>query len=565
MRAFTRGLALLLAATLLLSFTACGAIQNILSGTRDTVVLGAVPVNEDTWYLSWLRQEGIVTETVNGANITIGMLNDIFDRALAYVANAAGQPNPGRRNYWDGLPEVIDHEVMYGAVNALRTDCEAYNPQADGAENQRLVVWQGEAVDIDHIFSGVATICKTESYIANLNPAYYEQRGMDFLNEWYDPARLGLPVEALDELADYDFDRVAMLEDQLSGVDRSRALSALFNLIVGDSPTSQDRQMKVLRFLTRSGYHNVIQPLHEDGGMVEDPLLILELGEMNCGHVARLACDLFATGGYRNRLVQAGYHVLAEIYYEDDWHYLDADQTFPYSVFAEDGTIPSMVELSHTPQLIDSLGCSFWPMDEYRGGRNDGVKGYYRSPFYFGRHNYTTPPQYYEKSATPAEMLNQRYGWDRVNTVPDDERLLYDGMGTLWLANSPVLEDITQNGDGGHTISWKASAVGGDGTLAGYRVYVGSNSRGWDWDIFYAPDKLMSYRSLPGYDPANFEQLYQPLPDDVAVMQLGPDETSVAIPAQDSQVFVSIVALDAHGLEAENQFFFPSNEIRLPG
>ncbi|MCG2808196.1 MAG: hypothetical protein L6413_08045, partial [Coriobacteriia bacterium] len=68
---------------------------------------------------------------------------------------------------------------------------------------------------------------------------------------------------------------------------------------------------------------------------------MLELGEQRCGQSARLAVDLFAAAGYRARLVQVGFHVTAEVYYDDDWHLLEVglfgNGAVPRS---EDGSIP---------------------------------------------------------------------------------------------------------------------------------------------------------------------------------------------------------------------------------
>ena len=63
--------------------------------------------------------------------------------------------------------------------------------------------------------------------------------------------------------------------------------------------------------------------MHPDKSIVKDPLVLLELGEMRCGHVAGLAVDLFDAMGYEGRLVQLSCHVIAEIKYDGRWHYFD--------------------------------------------------------------------------------------------------------------------------------------------------------------------------------------------------------------------------------------------------
>src|SRR5439155_1153066 len=82
----------------------------------------------------------------------------------------------------------------------------------------------------------------------------------------------------------------------------------------------------------------------------------LDLGEMRCGHVNRVAVDLFQAMGFRGRLVQAACHILAEICYDDAWHYFDGD-IFGNGecVVRDDGHIPSMNELAECAERLDAL------------------------------------------------------------------------------------------------------------------------------------------------------------------------------------------------------------------
>ena len=100
----------------------------------------------------------------------------------------------------------------------------------------------------------------------------------------------------------------------------------------------------MLQFLQDISIHNqYLLPVYPNGQMVEDPLVLLQLGEMQCGQMASLAVDLFAAAGYQGRLVQLGGHVIAEIYYGQNWHYFDADLFGNgETVFNPDGSIPSV-------------------------------------------------------------------------------------------------------------------------------------------------------------------------------------------------------------------------------
>jgi hypothetical protein len=70
-------------------------------------------------------------------------------------------------------------------------------------------------------------------------------------------------------------------------------------------------------------HNDCIKPMHEDKTMVMDPLILLKLNEMRYSQVDRVAVDLFEAVGYQARVVQLGGHVIAEIFYESDWHYFD--------------------------------------------------------------------------------------------------------------------------------------------------------------------------------------------------------------------------------------------------
>ena len=140
----------------------------------------------------------------------------------------------------------------------------------------------------------------TQAYIDAFTPARYELSGSDFLNERYSPKRIGKPLDQIDEVKDYDFELLAKVSGRLADVDRRQALKAIFEKITSGARTETEREVKLLEFLHQSGYHNIfVQPMYEDGQAVFDPLVLLELGEMRCGQVARIAMifpKLRATG-----------------------------------------------------------------------------------------------------------------------------------------------------------------------------------------------------------------------------------------------------------------------------
>ena len=103
----------------------------------------------------------------------------------------------------------------------------------------------------------------TEKFIKNLDITKYETNGTDYANPKYDPERIGKPIEEID-VYDYDFERLAKVEKKLEGIDRKKALKAIFDQVTKDSTTNLQKHLAVLRFLDKSNFHNRIQPMYPD-------------------------------------------------------------------------------------------------------------------------------------------------------------------------------------------------------------------------------------------------------------------------------------------------------------
>jgi len=160
-------------------------------------------------------------------------------------------------------------------------------------------------------FSGIACDksanedLKTKDYITNLDISKFERNGSDFTNPKFSPLRLGKPLEHTDIDYDYDFQRLAQIEERLEGVDRKKVLRHIFCVLTKDATTNKEKHIAILKFLHKSSFHNeYLQPMYPNKGMVCDPLVLLELGEMRCGHVMKVAIDFFAAVGIKGRLLQ---------------------------------------------------------------------------------------------------------------------------------------------------------------------------------------------------------------------------------------------------------------------
>jgi len=362
---------------------------------------------------------------------------------------------------------------------------------------------------------------KTKEHIRNLDISKFERNGSDFTNPLFSPLRLGKPLEHIDNVYDYDFGHIAQIEERLEGVDRKKVLRHIFGIITADAKTNTEKHLRILKFLHKSSFHNYIQPMYSNGTTVYDPLVLLELSEMKCGHVNRIAVDLFASAGIKGRLVQVGCHVLAEVFYDGSWHYFDGD-IFGNGeiVLNENGSVPSLVKLSRTPYLIDSLAHYFEL--SFRGtSKTQSIR--YPSWFYFGKASYAEGTVvYYEKTATENQEQNKLYGWNYYKTIDDKERKLYD-MKPFYQPGAVIFKHIridTSKADKVNVfIEWDESQDP-DNDLLGYKVYVSENSRNWSYNEFSGPKELRRFWSnANGWKPEMYERLFKEPPHNVTLIK----------------------------------------------
>jgi hypothetical protein len=402
----------------------------------------------------------------------------------------------------------------------------------------------------------------TDAYLAGLDVRRFERQGTDYTNPAYSPLRLGKPLAELDVVWDYDYPRLEVVARRLDGVDRRTVLAAVFDQVTRGCWTNTERHLAVLKFLHKAGNHTLLQPTWPDRTGVFDPLVLLELGEMRCGQVNRLAVDLFAAAGFGGRLVQAAGHVGAEVYYDSGWHYFDA--TFGgngESVRNPDGTIPSVAELSETPERIDGLTVHWEP--DYRNGFW-ATRGWpYPSWNYFSAWAYAETggrPTVYVKTATPCQERESRhYGWEYGLSEDDAARKLWDLP--QWTA--PTSPFITRceilRSDAGRAIELEWEAAGADGFV----VTVGGMSRGWNFDMGGLPDRLAGLKSSTrGWRPEDYEARFTLPPADLGRVEVRESRARVVLP-DGRPVYVTVMAYDAHGRAAGRRVFPMSEELLL--
>jgi hypothetical protein len=415
----------------------------------------------------------------------------------------------------------------------------------------------------------------TAVYICDFDPARYIRRGTDLANPDYTLAgsarRVGKAADKINGARDYDFARLAAVEKRLAGVDRRRALLAIFQKITATATTPREQHLAVLNFLQQASIHNIyIQPLYPDGTMVTDPLVLLELGEMRCGQVARVAVDLFDAAGYRGRLVQLASHVVAELFYDQDWHYLDADLiSNGMTVLNPDGSIPSIAQLSRSPLLIDRLSTCY----ESPKANTIPVESYaYPSWTFCSRQAWEKMfpagrprrPFVYFKTATQEQARASRlYGWEWYAELETPERQLHD-VPQYYAPGAPAIQQVEARrlADGSLrvVIAW-APSQDGDHDMTGYRVFVSRQSRGWNYAGNSLPYAIMPLKSSHAvWTPEMYARRCEMPKSEVLLAQTADTHQDLRLTAP-GEYYVTVMPLDAHGEKAGHRFYSVSEEL----
>jgi WD40 repeat protein len=413
------------------------------------------------------------------------------------------------------------------------------------------------------VFSETAT----NIYLGQMSIARYEFDGTDYTDPYYSPLRLGIPLSQINATYTYDFNRLFQVQRSLQGVNRQVVLQAIFNQITAGATTHTQMHLDVLAFLQKVSNHDAyIQPMYPDGSTVMDPLILLELGEMRCGHVARLAVDLFQAAGlgFTGRLVLLGGHIVAEIGYDSTWHYLDADIFGGgQCVRLRDGTIPSVAQLSHMPGALDALAANQEPNFINSAPVPSWVNPSY---FYFSRSAYgNTRPTYLYRTGSPAQWAaSGYYGWESYQTGPAWDIQL-NNISPRYTPGAPMLTNavLTPLADGTvqATISWKP-ANDSNGGLLGYHVYISDVSRGWNYNGVGIPANLYvaAQGSTAGWAPSMYDALFTLPPSDIALLTTPTTSITYALPAGGTY-YVSVMPYDAYGQSIGKTLYHASDEI----
>ncbi len=427
---------------------------------------------------------------------------------------------------------------------------------------------------------GEPTAGKTTAYLSALDIAGFIGRGTDFSSPRFDPEgvgkQLGRSVDELKPAFDYDFERLEEVERWLEGVDRERVLAAIFEQVTAGARADVDRHVALADFLARAIHHGPLNPTYRERFLrrvavspsalkVEDPLVLLELGEGWCGRAAAVAVDLWRAAGMEGRRVRLGRHIVAELRYDGGWHYLDTDLFGGAEMVRNpDGTIPSLAELSRTPLAIDRPASWVEPNE---GGRMRAISWPYPSYYYFGFCPGCEKVYSYKTGSRRQQARDRRFGWrEALTRQVAAQDIALSSIPERFLPGAPrvlgvdvgVAEEKTVTVE----IRWQPSEDG-DGDLAGYRVYVSGQSRGWSYDPEGAVPEVLPYLSHPaGWQPSMYDRLFELPKSEVALVMTEVEQVRLKLEPGHTY-YVTVMPFDAHGEAVGREIYCASQELEI--
>ena len=292
-------------------------------------------------------------------------------------------------------------------------------------------------------------------------------------------------------------------------------MRALARTIVAGDTGDEQAARRIIRFVQRAVFRDpVAQPLLEDGSL-PDGLKALLCARGRCGHTARILVDLFQHAGFDARLRQFPQHVVAEAKCGDRWVLADAD-AFKGGIIPDgpDGRMLSMEDIEANPYVLDRYPPTGW-MLRPKSRHTKGLLG------------------------------RQVRGY--VDALGPGQRGFVSGYYVPQARGfPPSLPEIRQfEADGERfVLSWTAARVR-EGRLTGYRVRVGTRSRGWTYDDVFLAETPLPMTSCDVFETETTELCVQ-----------GPVDSDAG------ELFASVVAASDRAETEPLTFFWPSEEVR---
>lgn len=293
-------------------------------------------------------------------------------------------------------------------------------------------------------------------------------------------------------------------------------LRKLARLLVDGARDEVEAARRIIHFVQSAVFRDPVSQPVTEAGEVPDPLTILICARGRCGHVAALLVPLFRHIGLDARIKSLPTHIVAEARVSGRWVVADAD-AFKNGVIPvnRQGQILSVDEISENPYQLDRFPPTGWfihPNSVFtRDAWGRKIGGY-----------------------VDALMPDQR-GYVSGYYVPEAKG---------YPPSLPVIERFEAKGGCFH-LEWSPSHCRTD-RLMGYRVAVGTSSRGWNYN-----------------NPGDQDEILRPIQSDVVATETFKTTLEADLPSHVSHLFASVTAYSSRIEKEAETYFWPSDEAIL--
>lgn len=439
-----------------------------------------------------------------GEQFTQTLLDDVW----AILSGSRGRPPCGTARAY--LPGEFEPLVLASGFTDFQWSVEAglmcdwlqaqITPKYAGTFDEELAVWECLFVkpDPDHVVPSVERHLQA-ARLARETPLYQGSASSPIStsgSQWTYPLHL--------------FEHARELATRLGGDTYLRKLACL---VTGNAPTEEEAVRRIICFVQGAIFRDpVSQPLTETGA-IPDALTTLLCSRGRCGHVATLMVELFKQIGIEARVRQLPTHLIAEVKVDQRWVIADAD-AFKNGVIPVNrrGQLISMDEIYENPYQLDRFPPTGW---------------------------FIRPDSIYTRDVFGRKVSGY------VDALDPEQRGYVSGHYVLEAKGYPPSVPVIVRfaaGEGSFRLEWTPSSVRGD-RLLGYRVSVGTVSRGWAYDSFGDGIEILQTTATDIVSTETFKTgIESPLPPRV------------------SRLVASVTAYSSRIEKEPDTYFWPSEE-----
>jgi ubiquinone/menaquinone biosynthesis C-methylase UbiE len=290
-------------------------------------------------------------------------------------------------------------------------------------------------------------------------------------------------------------------------------LRALARLLTEGVEGEEQAARRIIYFVQRALFRDpVSQPITEVGDL-PDPLTILLCARGRCGHAAALVVNLLGHIGLEARILTLPTHIATEANVAGRWVVVDAD-AFKNGVIPvnRQGQMLALDEIRQNPYQLDRFPPTGW---------------------------FVQPNSAFVRDVWGRKVAGY------VDALTPDQRGYVSGYYVPGAKGSPpslpVVVRFDTKGDRFH-LEWTPSTCRTD-RLLGYRIAVGSTSRGWSYD-----------------NPGDEDEILRPIHGDVVSTETFKTSFEGDVPSNVPQLFTSVTAYSSRIEKESETYFWPSEE-----